>query len=469
MAIDDVSFTNLRNEVISRGNLVQQMINYYNLMLNNGQTDVTDFNEGSEIRNLLESFAVDIYYLMEMENDILRNCFVDTATGAWLDKIGLHPFVNQPRNNGTVARGDVTFSIPATVTSVVSVPQNTVLYCSENGLYYITESEANIDVGETSVTVPASCITTGVDGNCQSNTITVIDDSYFNNNTVSVNNSSAFTDGTNYEDDEDHRSRLLSYIRQDDFGSLGYYKRLCESVAGVHDVTFTSATGYTRKVVVNGTTKPTPDAVLLDVLTALSDSNNVVVGHSFIVDKPDYVTVPLEVAVTVNTGMDSDTIKNILHDLFDGGEQVRGFYYTGLNISESISEEVLYGIFDMIDNVISVTITSNGSPVTGISCPSGKVLKLGTVSVTQTVAEKILWFLVKVYLKGYRCIVFCMMRIISFVRCSWVLLVLSLMILIFMTVWRGCICKVPQEFISMLMVRIWVLRGSLMKVMMITG
>ena len=387
IAIDDVSFTNLRGEVISRGNLVQQMINYYNLMLNQGQTNVTDFNEGSEIRNLLESFAVDIYYLMEMENDILKNCFVDTATGAWLDKIGLHPFVNLPRDNGNVARGDVTFSIPATVTSVVSVPQNTVLYCTENKLYYITESEANIEVGETSVTVPASCVTTGVDGNCQSNTITVIDDSYFNNNTVSVTNASAFTDGTNYEDDEDYRSRLLSYIRQDDFGSLGYYQRLCENVSGVHDVAFTSATGYTRKVLVNGSVKPTPDAVLLDVLTALSDSGNVVVGHSFIVDKPAYVTVPLEVAVTVNTEMDTDIIKDILEDLFDGGEQVRGFYFDGLKIGEGLTTDTLLGIFDMIDNVLSVTITSSGSPIADISGQAGKVLKLGTVTVTQTVAE----------------------------------------------------------------------------------
>ena len=387
LAIDDVSFTNLRGEVISRGNLVEQMINYYNLMLNQGQTNITDFNEGSEIRNLLESFAVDIYYLMEMENDILKNCFVDTATGAWLDKIGLHPFVNLPRNNGSVAMGEVTFSIPATVTSVVNVPQNTVLYCDENKLYYITESEANIEVGETSVTVPASCVTTGTDGNCQSNTITVIDDSYFTNNNVSVNNASAFVDGTDYEEDEDYRSRLLSYIRQDDFGSIGYYQRLCESVPGVHDVAFTSVTGYTRKVLVNGSVKPTPDAVLLDVLTALSDSGNVVVGHSFIVDKPSYVTVPLDVSVSVNVEMDEDIIKNILKDLFDGGESVRGFYFDGLKISEGVSESTLYGVFDVIDNVMSVSIESGGSPVTDIDCPVNNVLKLGTVTVTQTVVE----------------------------------------------------------------------------------
>ena len=97
MAIEDVSFINLRGEVISRENLVQQMVDYYSLKLNAGESKVTDFNEGSEIRNLLESFAVDIYYLSEMENDVLKQAFVDTATGTWLDKIGMHPFIKLPR------------------------------------------------------------------------------------------------------------------------------------------------------------------------------------------------------------------------------------------------------------------------------------------------------------------------------------------------------------------------------------
>ena len=252
MAIDDVSFTNLRGEVISRSNLVQQMIDYYNLKVNFGESKVTDFAEGSEIRNLLESIAVDIYYLMEMENDILRNCFVDTATGTWLDKIGMHPFINQARDTGEPAKGTVTFSIPSALSSSVVVPSGTILLCSENGLYYSIESDAVIEAGDTGVSVNAVCVTTGTDGNCSSGTITVIDDSYFNDNSVTVTNSNDFTDGRDYEDDEDYRSRLLAFVRQDDFGSLGYYKSLCESVDGVHDVVLIDDASYTKKVLVNG-------------------------------------------------------------------------------------------------------------------------------------------------------------------------------------------------------------------------
>ena len=79
MAIEEESFYNIVGEEINRTNLVQQMINYYALKLEVGETRITDFNEGSEIRNLLESIAVDLYYLMEDQNELSKIAFPDTA------------------------------------------------------------------------------------------------------------------------------------------------------------------------------------------------------------------------------------------------------------------------------------------------------------------------------------------------------------------------------------------------------
>ena len=384
MAIEDVSFINLRGETISRENLVQQMVDYYSLKLNAGESKVTDFNEGSEIRNLLESFAVDIYYLSEMENDVLKQAFVDTATGTWLDKIGMHPFIQLERSLGGASHGSVTFSIPSALTSEVVIPEATLLLGS-NGLYYTTDLECVIEIGDTSVSVSCTCASVGSDGNCTGGVVTTIDDSYYNNNSVSVTNSNPFVDGFDYEDDEQYRSRLLNFIRRDDFGSLGYYKTLCEDVAGVHDVVLVDDASYTKKVLVNGVSKPTSDALLLKVLTVLSDLGNTVIGHSFTVDKPTFDTVDLKVSVTVNAEMDENILKNILRDLFDGGSSVEGFEFSGLNISQGLSEKELYGVFDIIDNVQSVTITdSSDNPVTDITCTANHVLKAGTFTIAQT-------------------------------------------------------------------------------------
>ena len=56
------------------------MIEYYNQKLEIGETKVTDFNEGSEIRNLLESFAVDLYDLMEDNYEATKIAFIKPLT-----------------------------------------------------------------------------------------------------------------------------------------------------------------------------------------------------------------------------------------------------------------------------------------------------------------------------------------------------------------------------------------------------
>ena len=69
MALNEVSFYNTNGDEINLTNIVNQMINYYQLKLEVGETAVTDFNEGSEIRNLLEGFAVGIYALLEEQHE----------------------------------------------------------------------------------------------------------------------------------------------------------------------------------------------------------------------------------------------------------------------------------------------------------------------------------------------------------------------------------------------------------------
>ena len=93
MAIEEEVFINSMGEEVSITNLVNEMINYYALKVGAGESKVTDFNEGSEIRNLLESFAVDLYVLLLNQEQLTQICFVETAEGEWLGKHGANPFV----------------------------------------------------------------------------------------------------------------------------------------------------------------------------------------------------------------------------------------------------------------------------------------------------------------------------------------------------------------------------------------
>ena len=387
MAVDDVSFYNINGEEVSRSILVQQMINFYQSKLQIGDTRITDFNEGSEIRNLLESFAVDLYTLMEEVDDVSRICFVETAEGEWLDKHGANPLINLPRETGEMAKGTVTFSIAEATTSEVVVPIDTILVSEETGLQFSTLADAIIPVGETSVTALAECLTVGVDGNAGSSTVTLFEDDSNLYNGLTVTNTETFAGGIDYEEDDEYRERLLAYLRKDDFGSVGYYESLCNNVDGVHDVLLVDDDNetYTKIILVNGDTKPTPNTVLADVLEVVTDVNNIVLGHSFNVDKPTYVTKNLTVNLSVSVEVDEDDLEELLQAIFDGGEAISGAMFDGLMIGETLTKTTLYESFDLIEAVESVQIKIGDTEIGDLTVDDDEVLKLGTVTFNQTV------------------------------------------------------------------------------------
>lgn len=388
MAIDEESFYNIVGEEINRSSLVEQMVDFYALKLEVGDTRVTDFNEGSEIRNLLEAIAVDLYYMMEEQNELSLISFIDTAEGEWLDKHGANPFIKLLRDTGMESTGYVVFTIPNASTQDIVIPEETVLVSEETGLEFATEGEAIIPVGDTNVTVSAICLTTGADGNAEPNTITMIDDDFIEIPELSVNNPSSFTGGTDYEEDDEYRERLLSYVRQDDFGSIGYYTNLGDEVEGVHDVYLIDEEGFTKKVLVNGDVKPTPADVLCEVLEVYSNTENIVVGHTFTVGKPIYVKVNMKLDLTVSEEISNDIIREAMTYLVNGGEgnMLIGYDYEGLSIGETLFISSIVSTLELLDGVESVSVLDgHDEDLSDIVVGSNEVIELGTLTITQTV------------------------------------------------------------------------------------
>ena len=387
MAIEEEVFINSMGEEVSITNLVNEMINYYALKVGVGESKITDFNEGSEIRNLLESFAVDLYVLLLNQEQLTQICFVETAEGEWLDKHGANPFVQLPREAGSVANGFIKFTVPDALTSELNIPAGTVVAASETGLEYETLSDVILGIGETTVTASIESLTIGEDCNAGVGDIdTLVSDIGVNG--VTVTNEDPVSGGADYEEDDEYRNRLLAYIRKDDFGSIGYYTELCENVNGVHDVSLIDATGYTKKVLVNGTVKPTSDTVLLEVLGVLTSTDNLVLGHSFIVDTPDFVTVDMDVNLSVNVELDEIILSDLLSSIFNGGEPLEGgVSYDGLNIGEGLTRQALYEAFYIIEDVVNVTILIDDVEMSDLTVDSDEVLQLGTVTFNQTVVD----------------------------------------------------------------------------------
>lgn len=390
MANNEESFYNILGQEISRSLLVQQMINFYYEKLELGETSVTDFNEGSEIRNLLESIAVDIYDLMEDNYEVSKIAFIPTAYGEWLDSHGANPLINLPRNQGTEAVGVVTFSIPEIVASDTVIGDGTIIVSSQTNMQYVTDGDCIIAGGTTSNEVFVSCLTVGEDGNSPANTLTIIEDNNIDSS-VSVTNAEAIIGGTDYEDDDTYRQRLLDFVRKDDFGSIGYYEELGNSVEGVHDIILTDTSSNPIVVVVNGENKPVENSVMANVLTEFTDSNNIVLGHNFTVTKVNYTEIGEGFTVNINTeqAISSTDIKDLLTKIFNGGVTGNNFTFEGLLIGESLNYETLVTAFENeFDALTSVNFKLNNAAFTTLNPEDyDYVLKISVddITINQTV------------------------------------------------------------------------------------
>ena len=386
MPLGDEEFYTIDGQRIDRSVLVQTMIDYFNEKYPDSQ--ITDFNEGSEIRNILEAIASDIYHLELQDTNILTASFLSTSYGQYLDLFGEE--LNTPRQTAQVAWGDVTFSIEEAVNYNIDIPQGTVLVSDTTGLYYVTNMSVQIAIGETSVDCPCYSMVPGAGTNAEAGTITLFREENVYSE-VSVTNTSAFTEGRDAESDDDYRARLLEVKGQDHFGSREYYTRLGTQVVGVHDVAITSSASYTGKVLVNPYSKPLSNTILANVTAEYTNEDNLVYNHSFEVAEVSYTTAPLEISVGVTDEVSDTIFTNLLSLFFNGGTAVINntpMTYPGLNIEQEVTSYMIMSVIETLPFVEQVTsITSGSSSFSKLTPGTGKALKLGTVTITQTVIE----------------------------------------------------------------------------------
>ena len=387
MPAGDQKFYMLDGTGVDRTALLQYMIDFYNDKY--PDTEITDFNEGSEIRNLLEAIATNIFHLEYNDLLILRASFLPTSYGSWLDLFGEE--LNLPRDPGRQAQGDVTFSIQEPVNYLITIPQATRLVASDTGLYYDTYMTVEIPIGETSVDCPIYSVVPGAGTNAKADTITLFENPSLYQE-VSVTNPLDCAGGTDTESDETYRQRLLEKKGEDGFGSLEYYKKLGK-VDGVHDIALVSSTnGYTGKVLVNGYTKPLGSSILAEVTSLYTNEKNLVYNQTFEVAEVDYTTLNLAIEVGVTDEVEDKIFIDALTNFINGGQVTLAstqLSAKGCTINESVTNYQLMTMLETLPFVVRVTsITCDGDVFSTLTPDTDTVFKLGTVTITQEIAEE---------------------------------------------------------------------------------
>lgn len=391
MDISEANFYNVYGELVTRETLVQKMIDSFNNKYPDAK--ITDFNEGSVIRNIIESISTDIFHMELNDHTLVQLAFLTTMFGSYLDLKGEE--LQRPRNLGSSSTGTVTFSIPEAQTFEIIIPQDTVLVDSETGFYFNTTASTTINIGDTTATVSAISQVTGEATNSRAGKITVFRDNK-PSELLSVNNETAFTGGTDYEGDDEYRQRLLEKLGEDSFGSREHYIRLGESVEGVHDVILTDSDDarYIAKVLVNGKEKPL-DEDILSLVVAQYVEPNVVYKQTFLVDEVDYTTVDLEITAGVYDEIDDQLFIDLLETLFNGGVYTSAstsenieLHYPGLKINESLTIYQILTALEAPSFVSQITnITSDSETFNKLTPDENECLMLGTVTIVQNVVE----------------------------------------------------------------------------------
>lgn len=356
-----MSFYNINNELISQEGILEDLINYYQTLHDENKTRVTDFNEGSEVRTLLEVLSHLGYNLLEETNNTLRNHFISTAEGEYLDLIGANPNVNLPREQGSTATGLVKFTLTNPAVEDITIPAGAIV--SNEEVTYETDVDGVINLGETSTYIQVTCTIDGVDGNTKANTIINVND-LNGDYSISVTNEEDFTNGADFEEDDEYRQRLLEVIRADNFGSRGYYENLLLSIDNVHDIKVDSNPSATVDYVLNTNQGESVDeAAVTDALALLSDSENIVLGHTYSISSADIV--PVEVTVTVNDDcgiLETDLI-DIVKTYFIGGECTNYPYtFNGFDMGVTADTSIIADdIMNLDDSISSLSISLDDS------------------------------------------------------------------------------------------------------------
>lgn len=263
---NEVSIESIRNEMIA-----------------NYDGDLTDFNDGSEILSIYNGIATAIYGAREQIDNVLMQIHVDTAYDAQLDEIAAEPKINLTRNEGTNSVGEVVFTLNEVQEEDFLIEEGTILIANGN-LEYETTADCIIPAGETNNIVSVEALEVGVQYNIKPHKIELYEPS----DAFSVDNPYNFTDGSNYEEDEEFRERIMEHASVSDFGSAPYYIHILTEEFGdnMHDVVVKDCNCDYTAVIVPNTYYYDQARLNAEVQNYLNNQMYVQCGQSFTVQSP---------------------------------------------------------------------------------------------------------------------------------------------------------------------------------------
>lgn len=365
--------------VETREETVQRLIDYHR----STPTEITDYNPGSETRNLLETMGYTVNDLMQLRDDLLKQGYPHTAEGDYLDMVGV--IVDCKRKPAVQATGSVVVSVEESKSYDIDIPVGTVLFCSRNpDLEFQTTTDIIFPAGNTSILINnVLAVNGGTDGNVAPGMIDSFSEPIED---LTVTNTAQFEKGSEVESDLLFKPRIMGATKGLKTGSINWYRSIAGAVVGVHDVGVPIRAFGEVYLLVNGVTKPTPDGVVNAVRDVFLDENNAIPGLEVTVGKSLYNTVNISSSVSLKPGYVWAAVKSELEKdiacYFNGGVTSYGTEYPGLYHAENVIRSAIQLIIANNPGVLDYNLTA---PSINVEISDEFAAKLGTVTLTQTV------------------------------------------------------------------------------------
>lgn len=325
--------------------------------------------EGGDMWLRLRSVAAEISALEAQSDFVARQCFPQTASGTYLDSHAALRGLG--RGEALHAVGTLRFYRENAAEDTLKIPMGTECMTAAGASFVTTQAEA-IPAGDTWRDVPARATLAGSTGNVPVGAVAYM--KLAPAGVQGVTNPTAFSGGTDGEEDESLRARVLaSYRTLPNGANIGYYESkvldfdYAEAVTvipkkrglGTVDVVFASHAGV-----------PTKDQ-LSEVEAVLKSEREICVDIA--VSAPVTARVDVTAALTIADGYDFAAVKAAADAAISG-------YFSGARLSRGVPRAGLYALLMAVDGVENVSIAE---PASDLPALSGTLPVAGTVTISE--------------------------------------------------------------------------------------
>lgn len=300
---------------------------------------------------------------------VLDQCFPQTAQGTYLDGHALMRGIT--RRAATKAAGTLRFSVASPSAVELTIAAGTACM-TEGEVRFQTTADGVLPAGELSVDVPAEAVESGAVGNVPPGSVTILTACPVG--ITGCTNPAAFSGGSDQEDDESLRQRVLeSYLRLPNGANAAWYEQTAMSHEGVAAA---QAVGRARGVgtvdVYIAAEAGLPGAALLEEVQAdLQEKREIAVDVDVLSPEAESVNVTVQVAAAENSTF--ETVKSQV-------EQAVTNLFTGRLLGKPLLLAQLGSVIYAVEGVKNYHLTA---PTADIAGGEGVLPMLGTLTVTE--------------------------------------------------------------------------------------